>query len=112
MPRAASVPRKLSKHSLSRIQLRLYSVSYELAIGVLRQEEAAFLADSRHCLTINWDGKGELWDLAAGRPVKAVEPSGGGRVNGLAVSADGKQVLTAGEDKVIWLWKVSGAEKP
>ncbi|MDH5776527.1 MAG: WD40 repeat domain-containing protein, partial [Nitrospirota bacterium] len=50
------------------------------------------------------DGTVKMWDIESGRQFRTIK-SHKGPVRGIALSADGKYLATAGNDRVLTLWE-------
>jgi WD40 repeat protein len=62
----------------------------------------AFVPGGKHLLSASWDGTVRIWDEATGSLVRSI--SHPLDVNGVAVSRDGKWMLTGCDDKCMRLW--------
>jgi WD40 repeat protein len=65
----------------------------------------AFALDDKHVFSCG-DTAAHLWDVATGKQIRqfAVPGTGGGYVLGMALSTDGRRLLTGHEDKTVRLW--------
>jgi eukaryotic-like serine/threonine-protein kinase len=63
----------------------------------------AFSSDSKYLFTCG-DSDVYMWDIATGKKAKAFEGKGSYLVNSMSLSADGRRLLTGGEDKMLRLW--------
>ena len=87
-------------------QLRRFSGYHEDAVSCVQ-----FSKDGRFVLTASYDSSAQLWETATGRRVHGFgENRGGvlvkhsGKILSCAISADMKQVATAGEDETARIW--------
>jgi WD40 repeat protein len=72
---------------------------------------AAFLPDGRHLALGDWTGAVHVCDLLTGR--RCFHGRGHeGHVDALAVSADGKTLLSGGADGTTMVWDVTKAWQP
>jgi WD40 repeat protein len=69
----------------------------------------AFVPGTKHVLSASWDGTVKLWDSATGDAIHTF--SHPLDVNGLAVSEDGKWMLTGSDDKHMRLWDLAKYEE-
>src|SRR5262249_17342063 len=66
----------------------------------------AFLPDNQRAVTGGNDGKEILWDLKSGQAVRTMDHGGSG--GDVAVSPDGRRVLSAGfSDSTVKLWDLN-----
>ncbi|MCC6421557.1 MAG: WD40 repeat domain-containing protein [Gemmataceae bacterium] len=89
---------------------------YELGTGKKVREitgptapttHVAFSGDSRYVFACG-DNAAHMWEIATGKEVKRFEgPTGSGYALGMAVSPDGRRLLTGHEDKSVRLWDVA-----
>jgi WD domain, G-beta repeat len=86
---------------------------FDLATGkMVREVEqsnavfvVAFSPDSKHLFTCG-DTSAHMWDIATGKEEKKFE-SQTGYVNSMALTPDGKRLVTGGEDKIVRVWDVA-----
>jgi WD40 repeat protein len=87
------------------------AVVYEMTTGKVVQKfeqnnavlGVAFSADSKYLFTCG-DSDVYMWDIATGKKAKVLEGKGSYLVNSMSLSADGRRLLTGGEDKMLRLW--------
>jgi WD40 repeat protein len=65
----------------------------------------AFSLDSRHLFTCG-DNAAHMWEIGSGKQVKRFDGHTG-LVLALALSPDGRRLITAGDDKSIRIWDVA-----
>jgi WD40 repeat protein len=90
------------------------AVVYEMSTGKVVQKfeqnnavlGVAFSSDSKYLFTCG-DSDVHVWDIATGKKVKSFEGKGSYLVNSMSLSADGRRLLTGGEDKMLRLWDTS-----
>ncbi len=63
----------------------------------------AFLADSRYVVS-SGDSVIRVWDLQTGKEARRFEGQHQGRIPAMALSSDGRRLLTGGDDRTIKLW--------
>jgi WD40 repeat protein len=65
-----------------------------------------FAPDGRSFFSASWDGTVRQWETTSGKELRRIEHAGG--VNDLAISTDGKRLLTAGyQDNKVRVWNVA-----
>ena len=87
------------------------AVVYEMTSGKIVQKfeqnnavlGVAFSSDSKYLFTCG-DSDVYVWDISTGKKAKAFEGKGSYLVNSMSLSADGRRLLTGGEDKMLRLW--------
>jgi WD40 repeat protein len=65
-----------------------------------------FSPDSKYLFTCG-DSDVYMWDIATSKKAKTFGGKGSYLINSMALSADGRRLLTGGEDKILRLWDVS-----
>ena len=61
-------------------------------------------------MTCGSDKKIAAWEVFDGSLIRELEASAAGSVNGLDISPDGRTIVSAGEDKILKVWKYNEGE--
>jgi WD40 repeat protein len=70
----------------------------------------AFSSDSRHVFS-SGDDAVYMWDAANGKLFKKFAAPNMGIVTGMAISPDGRRLLTASDDKLVRLWDIASGKE-
>jgi WD40 repeat protein len=70
----------------------------------------AFSPDGKYAFSCG-DDAAHMWDAATGKEVKKFNAPNMGTVSGMAVSPDGRRLLTASDDKLVRLWDVASGKE-
>jgi WD40 repeat protein len=69
-----------------------------------------FAPDGRSFLSASWDGTVRQWETVSGKELRRFDHEGG--VNDLALSADGKRLVTAGyNDNSVRVWEMASGRE-
>jgi WD40 repeat protein len=95
--------------------VRLYDVATGQQVRKLEGHKmpvwsAAFTPDGKHVVSAGWDSTLRLWEVATGRELGKVDVPDKGHVLCLAVSPDGKRLLTGDDQSRVALWNLDDLE--
>lgn len=72
----------------------------------------AFSPDGRWVATAGWDGSARVWDAATGDLIARLTSPTPDRIESLAFTPDGKELLTGHSADVVRSWNLTGEHRP
>lgn len=79
-------------------------VAHLLAGHTADIRQVQILPDGKRGASVSWDGSVRIWDLASGKPLRALWPPRQQMLNCLAISPDGKLLAAGGTYNRMYLW--------
>lgn len=79
-------------------------VSLQMVIANTLFKSVCYHPEEYQILTSGTDRKVTYWDVYDGSPIRELEGSQSGAINGLHITQDGKYFVTGGDDKLVKVW--------